>query len=216
MIPRPQVPAAAALGSGGLNLARGIGPAIAGLLVRRIGVAADSGPTPRRCRSRDRVTSSPARPDSAIPERFLPGLRAGGRYVRKSAAVFAGHGPPAPVTVADRCHRRGNVPGRRDPRLFIELFGVPSWEEHLRQHRERQTVTDPHYHDAGTGLAAYDITCPTYRHEPATAWPPTSTNSNSPGHHPTRPATVPPRRPPRSGVGESWVPTPPMGADQLI
>jgi len=30
----------------------------------------------------------------------------------------------------------------QNPRLFIELFSVPSWEEHLRQHRERQTGTD--------------------------------------------------------------------------
>jgi hypothetical protein len=27
------------------------------------------------------------------------------------------------------------------------LFGVASWEEHLRQHRERQTSTDPQYRD---------------------------------------------------------------------
>jgi Transmembrane secretion effector len=30
----------------------------------------------------------------------------------------------------------------QNPRLFIELFSVPSWEEHLRQHRDRQTGTD--------------------------------------------------------------------------
>jgi hypothetical protein len=47
------------------------------------------------------------------------------------------------------------------PRLFVELFSVPSWEEHLRQHRERQpaptsntTTTPRHY--------------PTHRHKPAT------------------------------------------------
>ena len=40
MVPRPQVPAAAALGSISVNLARAIGPAIAGLLGARIGVAA--------------------------------------------------------------------------------------------------------------------------------------------------------------------------------
>ena len=40
MVPRPQVPAAAALSSISINLARAIGPAIAGLLVARIGVAA--------------------------------------------------------------------------------------------------------------------------------------------------------------------------------
>jgi hypothetical protein len=40
MVPRPQVPAASALGSISINLARAIGPAIAGLLVARIGVVA--------------------------------------------------------------------------------------------------------------------------------------------------------------------------------
>jgi hypothetical protein len=37
--------------------------------------------------------------------------------------------------------------------VFIELFGVPSWEEHLRQHRERQTGTDLEYHDAAAALS---------------------------------------------------------------
>jgi len=40
-----------------------------------------------------------------------------------------------------------------NPRLFVELFGVPSWEEHLRQHRERQTGTDLEYHDAAAALS---------------------------------------------------------------
>jgi hypothetical protein len=38
-------------------------------------------------------------------------------------------------------------------RLFIELFSVPSWEEHLRQHEERQTGTDLQYHDAAAALS---------------------------------------------------------------
>jgi Transmembrane secretion effector len=29
----------------------------------------------------------------------------------------------------------------QNPLLFIELFSVPSWEEHLRQHQERRTGT---------------------------------------------------------------------------
>jgi hypothetical protein len=41
----------------------------------------------------------------------------------------------------------------QNPRLFIELFGVPSWEEHLRQHRERQTGTDLEYHAAAAALS---------------------------------------------------------------
>jgi MFS family permease len=41
----------------------------------------------------------------------------------------------------------------QNPRLFIELFTVPSWEEHLRQHEERQTGTDLEYHDAAAALS---------------------------------------------------------------
>jgi hypothetical protein len=37
--------------------------------------------------------------------------------------------------------------------LFIEQFSVPSWDEHLRQHRERQTGTDLEYHDAAAALS---------------------------------------------------------------
>jgi hypothetical protein len=40
-----------------------------------------------------------------------------------------------------------------NPRVFIELFGVPSWEEHLRQHREPQAGTDLEYHDAASALS---------------------------------------------------------------
>jgi MFS family permease len=41
----------------------------------------------------------------------------------------------------------------QNPRLFIELFTVPSWEEHLRQHEERQTGTDLEFHDAAAALS---------------------------------------------------------------
>jgi MFS family permease len=41
----------------------------------------------------------------------------------------------------------------QNPRLFIELFSVPSWDEHLRQHRERQTATDLGYRDAAAALS---------------------------------------------------------------
>jgi MFS family permease len=40
-----------------------------------------------------------------------------------------------------------------NPRLFIELFSVPSWGEHLRQHEERQTGTDLQYHDAAAAFS---------------------------------------------------------------
>ena len=40
-----------------------------------------------------------------------------------------------------------------NPRQFVELFSVPNWDEHLRQHRERQTGTDLEYHDAAAALS---------------------------------------------------------------
>lgn len=40
-----------------------------------------------------------------------------------------------------------------NPRLFIELFSVPSWEEHLRQHRQRQTGTDMQVRDDAAALS---------------------------------------------------------------
>jgi MFS family permease len=40
-----------------------------------------------------------------------------------------------------------------NPHLFIELFGVPSWEEHLRQHRERQTGSDLQDRDEAAALS---------------------------------------------------------------
>jgi hypothetical protein len=40
-----------------------------------------------------------------------------------------------------------------NPRLFIELFTVASWEEHLRQHRERQTGSDQQDRDDAAALS---------------------------------------------------------------
>ena len=89
MVPRPQVPAASALGSIDINLARAIGPAIAGLLVAQIGVAAVFALNTATfllyaivvaCHSQLGGT-----PQS--PERFITGLRAGGRYVRHAPVV---------------------------------------------------------------------------------------------------------------------------------
>jgi len=37
--------------------------------------------------------------------------------------------------------------------VFIELFSVASWDEHLRQHRERQTGADLELHDAAAALS---------------------------------------------------------------
>jgi quinol monooxygenase YgiN len=40
-----------------------------------------------------------------------------------------------------------------EPGRFMETFSVPSWDEHLRQHRERPTATDRDLMRAATALA---------------------------------------------------------------
>jgi hypothetical protein len=89
MVPRPQVPAASALGSISINLARVIGPAIGGLLVARIGVAAVFGLNTATFVLYAIVLACHPRlggpPQSS--ERFIPGLQAGGRYVRHAPVV---------------------------------------------------------------------------------------------------------------------------------
>jgi hypothetical protein len=47
------------------------------------------------------------------------------------------------------------------PRRFVELFLVPSWEEHMRQHRERLTGTDQVLQDRA---AAFSDPPPTTEH----------------------------------------------------
>jgi MFS family permease len=39
------------------------------------------------------------------------------------------------------------------PRKFVELYVVPSWDEHLRQHGDRLTGTDQQYEEAATAFS---------------------------------------------------------------
>jgi len=89
MVPRPELPAASALSSININLARAIGPAIAGVLVAQIGVAAVFGLNTATLLLYAIVVASHPRLGGApqSPERFLPGLRAGSRYVRNAPVV---------------------------------------------------------------------------------------------------------------------------------
>jgi MFS family permease len=86
LVPREQLPAASSLGGISINVARSIGPALAGLLVAHVGVAAVF--------ALNAVTflvfavvlllwRAPADRDS-VAEPFVAALRAGGRYVRHS------------------------------------------------------------------------------------------------------------------------------------
>jgi MFS family permease len=85
LVPRHQISAAAALAGVNINLARAIGPAVAGLLIARLGVGWVFAlntlsfvfiPLVLLAWRRQIVV------DPETPERFLPALRAGGRYVR--------------------------------------------------------------------------------------------------------------------------------------
>ncbi|MEV0810825.1 MFS transporter [Micromonospora sp. NPDC050200] len=90
LVPREQLRAASALGSISVNVARAIGPAVAGVLIARLGVAPVFG-----LNAVAFLVFAFAlvrwRPGNAraveVPERFTAALRAGGRYVRHSPIV---------------------------------------------------------------------------------------------------------------------------------
>jgi MFS family permease len=90
VVPRDELAAASALGAVNTNLARSAGPAVAGLLVAHVGVAAVFG-----LNALSFVIFAvallrwrrPADGGTGHAERFGPALRAGGRYVRYSPVV---------------------------------------------------------------------------------------------------------------------------------
>jgi MFS family permease len=90
LVPRPQLASASALGAISMNLARAVGPAVAGLLIARSGAGVVFG--------LNTVTFALFalvlwrwRPTSALapgmPERFTAAVRSGSRYVRHSPVV---------------------------------------------------------------------------------------------------------------------------------
>ena len=90
LVPREQLRAASNLSGISINLARLIGPALAGLLIARAGVAAVFGANAATylffgivvLAWRPQRSSQPQ-----LPERFLSAIRAGGRYVRNAPVV---------------------------------------------------------------------------------------------------------------------------------
>ena len=90
LVPRHQLSSAAALGGISVNLARAIGPAVAGFLIARVGVGAVFALNTAAFLLFAVVLIGWCRPaveGGAAPEAFIPALRAGGRYVRYSPAV---------------------------------------------------------------------------------------------------------------------------------
>jgi len=90
LVPRSQLSSASALGSINVNLARAVGPAIAGVLIARIGVGAVFALNTATFLVYGLVVAAwhfPAGTRSQLPERFASALRAGERYVRYSPVV---------------------------------------------------------------------------------------------------------------------------------
>ncbi len=90
LVPRDQLASASALGGISVNLARAIGPAVAGLLIAHVGVAAVFAVNTATFLLFALVLIGWRRPieeAAHTPERFIPALRAGGRYIRFSPVV---------------------------------------------------------------------------------------------------------------------------------
>jgi MFS family permease len=90
LVPRNQIAAASTLGSISVNVARAIGPAIAGVLIARIGVGAVFAINAAAFLTYGIVVAAwrPNAPTSSqLPEHFVSALRAGGRYVRYAPVI---------------------------------------------------------------------------------------------------------------------------------
>jgi predicted MFS family arabinose efflux permease len=89
LVPRDQLPAAAALSSVGINLARSVGPALAGLVVAQVGVTAVFALNTVSFVVLAGALLLNRRPSarSSTRERFFPALRAGARHVWSSQSL---------------------------------------------------------------------------------------------------------------------------------
>jgi MFS family permease len=90
IVPRSQIRAASALSSANINIARAIGPAIAGVLIARVGVPAVFALNTLSFVFYLLVVlfwHEPPRTRGAVPEPFVSAVRAGIRYVRYSEVV---------------------------------------------------------------------------------------------------------------------------------
>jgi MFS family permease len=90
LVPRKELSAATTLGSISVNLARAVGPAIAGVLIARIGVGAVFAINAATFLTYGIVVAAwhpNVESSTQLPERFVSALRAGGRYVRYSPVM---------------------------------------------------------------------------------------------------------------------------------
>ena len=89
LVPRSEIPAAAALNSISINVARALGPAIAGVLVATAGVASTFAVSAGTALTYGVVVAlwRPPKAERHVPEPFVGALRAGPRYVRHAPVV---------------------------------------------------------------------------------------------------------------------------------
>jgi len=89
LVPRSEIPAAAALNSISINVARALGPAIAGVLVATAGVASTFAVSAGTALTYAVVVAlwRPPKAERHVPEPFIGALRAGPRYVRHAPVV---------------------------------------------------------------------------------------------------------------------------------
>ena len=90
LVPRPQLANASALGAVSMNLARAVGPAVAGVLIARTGVGVVFALNTLSFVVFALVLwrwRRPAASAGTAPERFTAAVRSGGRYVRHSPVV---------------------------------------------------------------------------------------------------------------------------------
>ncbi|MCA2217403.1 MFS transporter [Jidongwangia harbinensis] len=90
LVPRAQLASASALGAISMNLARAVGPAVAGVLIARTGVGVVFGLNTLSFLIFALVLwrwRRPATDGGTAPERFTAAVRSGGRYVRHSPVV---------------------------------------------------------------------------------------------------------------------------------
>jgi MFS family permease len=89
LVPRDEIPAAAALNSISINVARALGPAIAGVLVAAAGVGTTFTVAAATALFYAVMVAlwRPPATKRPRPERFVPALRAGSRYVRNAPVV---------------------------------------------------------------------------------------------------------------------------------
>jgi MFS family permease len=90
LVPRDDVPSAVQLNSINVNIARAVGPGIAGVVIAHFGVGADFALNAGTFLVYALVVAfwrPPANLTPQLPERFMSALRAGGRYVRYSPIV---------------------------------------------------------------------------------------------------------------------------------